>query len=69
MMSDFGDSERHVIRVPDPDVLDVGDDEGEVLVGPAEIGSASRSCLAIIIMLIIIVLMICVFLLLQPFVR
>ncbi|HWV23597.1 MAG TPA: hypothetical protein VNZ58_05365 [Thermomicrobiales bacterium] len=68
-MSDSGDNERRVIRVPDPEVVDAGDDEPEMLVGPAEIGSASRSCLAIIIMLIIIVLMICIFLILQPFVR
>lgn len=69
-MSDPGSDERRVIRVPDPTVMDDEYDDGdEVLVSPADIGSASRSCLAIIIILIIIALMICVFLLLQPFVN
>jgi hypothetical protein len=43
------------------------DDLPEGLVSPADIGSASRSCLAIIIVLIGIVLLLCVFLLVQTF--
>jgi len=66
-MSDSGDNEHRVIR--EPEILGQGDDGPEMLVGPGDIRSASRSCLAIIIMLVIIVVMICVFLLLQPFVR
>lgn len=68
-MSDTGGDERRTIRIPDPEIIETRDDEPEALVGPAEIGSASRSCLAIIIMLVIIALMICLFLVLQPFVR
>ena len=37
----------------------------EGLVSPADIGSASRSCLAIIIVLVAIVLILCVFLVVQ----
>lgn len=43
------------------------DDLPEALVSPADIGSASRSCLAIIIVLIGIVLLLCVFVLVQSF--
>lgn len=73
-MSESHDNDRRVIKVPDPTVVDPGagswqDGDEEVLVSPADIGSASRSCLAIIIILLIIALMICVFLLLQPFVN
>lgn len=68
-MSDSGINERRVIRVPEPEIIDSADDGSDVPVGPADIRSASRSCLAIIIMLMLIVLMICIFLLLQPFVR
>lgn len=73
-MSDSAENEKRVIKVPAPTVVDPGnstyhdtDDDGG-LVSPADIGSASRSCLAIIILLLVIALMICVFLLLQPFV-
>jgi hypothetical protein len=66
------DSTRRVIRVPGEarptraiDDGDTGVDEG--LVAPADLGSASRSCLAIIIVLLIIALLICAFLVLQPF--
>ena len=66
------DSTRRVIRVPGetrpPRALDDGDagvDEG--LVAPADLGSAARSCLAIIIVLLIIALLLCAFLVLQPF--
>ncbi len=38
------------------------DEEFEGLVNPADLGSASRSCLAIIIVLIVIGLLVCVFL-------
>jgi hypothetical protein len=38
------------------------DEEFEGLVNPSDLGSASRSCLAIIIVLVIIGLLICVFL-------
>jgi len=38
------------------------DDEFEGLVNPRDLGSASRSCLAIIIVLLIIGLLLCVFL-------
>ncbi len=37
-------------------------DEFEGLVAPADLGSASRSCLAIIIILLVIALLLCVFL-------
>lgn len=38
------------------------DEEFEGLVNPQDLGSASRSCLAIIIVLVIILLLLCVFL-------
>lgn len=38
------------------------DDAGEPLVATGDLGSASRSCLAIIVVLLIIVLLFCVFL-------
>ena len=38
------------------------DEEFEGLVNPQDLGSASRSCLAIIIVLIVIALLVCVFL-------
>ena len=72
-MSESHENERRVIKVPAPTVVDPGSgslyDDDEGLVSPADIGSASRSCLAIIIVLFLIVLAICVFLLLQPFVN
>ena len=43
------------------------EDVPESLVSPADIGSASRSCLAIIVVLIGIVLLLCVFLVVQTF--
>lgn len=73
-MSERNGDPREVIRVPEPDVVDSGsgddrfDDMEEVLVSPEDIGSASRSCLAIIIMLLVITLLICLFLLAQPFI-
>jgi len=61
-----GQEERTVIRVPDPDQVRASDpDEG--LVNPRDLGSASRSCLAIIIVLLAIVLLLCVFLAVQTF--
>lgn len=75
-MSDTPDNQKRVIKIPAPIVVNPGssgfgsgEDQDEGLVSPADIGSASRSCLAIIIMLLIIALAICVFLLLQPFVN
>lgn len=38
------------------------DEEFEGLVNPRDLGSASRSCLAIIIILVVIALLLCVFL-------
>ena len=73
-MSDQNGSSKRVIRVPKPTVIEPGSGEyrdiedDDVLVSPADIGSASRSCLAIIIILLVIVLLICLFLLAQPFV-
>lgn len=71
-MSDSNESGKRVIRVPSPTVVDEGGpgnsfDDEDVLVSPADIGSASRSCLAIIVILLIIILMICAFLVAQPF--
>lgn len=71
-MSGPGEPAKRVIRVPSPTVVDPGGprepyDDEDVLVSPADIGSASRSCLAIIVILMIILLMICAFLLAQPF--
>jgi hypothetical protein len=70
-MSESNEHERRVIKVPAPTVVDSGydGDDGEGMVSPADIGSASRSCLAIIIILFLIALAICLFLLLQPFVN
>lgn len=74
-MSDQNDTGKRVIRVPKPTVVDPGPggyrdiEDDDVLVSPRDIGSASRSCLAIIIILLIIVLLICLFLLAQPFVN
>lgn len=57
---------RRVIRVPDPGRDRPGDpDEG--LVNPRDLGSASRSCLAIIIVMLAILLLLCVFLTVQTF--
>lgn len=64
-MSDSRETKPTLLRVPGPTSEDV--DEG--LVSPADIGSASRSCLAIIIMLLVIAFLICLFLLLQPFIN
>jgi hypothetical protein len=50
-------------RNDDPDF----EEQPEALVSPADIGSASRSCLAIIIVLAAIVLLLCVFLAVQTF--
>lgn len=61
---DSGQDERRTIRIPDRGGDRAGDiDEG--LVKPADLGSASRSCLAIIVVLIIIVLLVCVFVAVQ----
>jgi hypothetical protein len=43
------------------------DEQPEALVSPADIGSASRSCLAIIVVLAAIVLLLCVFVAVQTF--
>ncbi|MGB3330600.1 MAG: hypothetical protein WBA46_16690 [Thermomicrobiales bacterium] len=43
------------------------DDEAMPLVSSRDLGSASRSCLAIIVVLLFIALIICVFLAIQPF--
>lgn len=65
-MTDRDDDARRVIKVPRPTNgrREMGDDEQ--LVAPADLGSASRSCLAILIVLLIIGLLICAFLVLQP---
>lgn len=47
--------------------LDDAHDQPASLVSPADIGSASRSCLAIILVLVAIVLLLCVFLVIQTF--
>lgn len=61
-----GQDERTVIGVPDPHRGDTGDlDEG--LVTPRDLGSASRSCLAIIVLLLVILLLLCVFFTVQTF--
>lgn len=55
-----------VIRVPDPDRGGTSDlDEG--LVKPRDLGSASRSCLAVIVVLLVILLLLCVFFIVQTF--
>jgi hypothetical protein len=65
-MSEPRDQRPTVLRVPGRD----GDhDVDEGLTSPADIGSASRSCLAIIIMLLVIALLVCLFLLLQPIIN
>lgn len=61
-----GQDERRTIRVPDR-ARDGADEIDEGLVEPADLGSASRSCLAIIVVLVIIVLLVCVFLVVQTF--
>jgi hypothetical protein len=76
-MSEPNENQKRVIKVPAPTVVNPGSsgfhesdlDDTEGLVSPADIGSASRSCLAIIIILLLIALAICLFLLLQPFVN
>jgi len=56
--------ERRVVRVPDPGRARASAfDEG--LVNPRDLGSASRSCLAIIIVMLAILLLLCVFLTVQ----
>lgn len=73
-MSDHDRSRDETVRTPEPEVIDPGsgddrfDDIDEVLVSPQDIRSASRSCLAIIIISLLIVFLICLFLLLQPFI-
>ncbi len=57
---------RRVIRVPEPN-RDHIDDLDEGLVNPRDLGSASRSCLAIIIALVVILLLLCVFFTVQTF--
>jgi hypothetical protein len=42
-------------------------DQPESLVSPADIGSASRSCLAIMIVVVAIILLLCVFFAVQTF--
>ncbi len=58
--------ERTVFRVPNPR-RDGLNDADEGLVNPRDLGSASRSCLAIIIVLAVILLLLCVFLTVQTF--
>jgi hypothetical protein len=67
-MSDQDDGTRRVIRVPTPEVVEPGTSDDDVLVSPADIGSASRSCLAILVVLLIIALLLCVFIVAQPFI-
>lgn len=43
------------------------EDEGAPLVSTRDLGSASRSCLAIIVVLLFIALLVCIFLAVQPF--
>ena len=50
----------------DPDVP-LEHEPPEALVSTADLGSASRSCLAIITFLVLIVLLLCVFLVVQTF--
>jgi hypothetical protein len=61
-----GRDERTVIRVPDPE-RERGEDLDEGLVNPRDLGSASRSCLAIIVVLVVILLLLCVFFTVQTF--
>ncbi|MDQ3541097.1 MAG: hypothetical protein M3440_10445 [Chloroflexota bacterium] len=58
--------ERTVFRVPDSR-RDGINDVGEGFVNRRDLGSASRSCLAIIIVLVVILLLLCVFLTVQTF--
>jgi hypothetical protein len=58
--------ERITVRVPDPE-RDRDDDLDEGLVNPRDLGSASRSCLAIIVVLVVILLLLCVFFTVQTF--
>ncbi len=58
--------ERTGFRVPNRR-RDGLDDVDEGLVHPRDLGSASRSCLAIIIVLVVILLLLCVFLTVQTF--
>jgi hypothetical protein len=73
-MTDQDDARKRVIRVPTPEVVDPGSrgpqgsSDDDVLVSPADIGSASRSCLAILVVLLIIALLLCVFIVVQPFI-
>lgn len=55
-----------VIRVPGPDRDGIADTDGG-LVKTGDLGSASRSCLAIIVALLVILLLLCVFLVVQTF--
>jgi hypothetical protein len=50
-------------REPD----DLRDEQPESLVSPADIGSASRSCLAIMVVIAAMVVLLCVFLVVQTF--
>ncbi len=63
-MSDPESNAPPKIVVPGPSPASSGDDEPqfEGLVNPRDLGSASRSCLAIIVVLLIIGLLLCVFL-------
>lgn len=58
--------EPTVFRGPDPRRDGTGD-VGEGLVNRRDLGSASRSCLAIIIVLLVILLLLCVFVAVQTF--
>jgi hypothetical protein len=57
---------RDVIRVPGPPGDGVQDPDGG-LVKTGDLGSASRSCLAIIAVLVVILLLLCVFFAVQTF--
>jgi len=64
-MSDNDPRRSGKFVVPGPPLRtgDIGtDDEFEGLVNPRDLGSASRSCLAIIVILLVIALLLCVFL-------
>lgn len=58
--------ERREISVSGPD-RDGIDDLDEGLVKPGDLGSASRSCLAIIVVLLVILILLCVFFTVQTF--
>ena len=73
-MSDQDEQARRTIRVPGETPARRRREDGErdpedLLVAPADLGSASRSCLAILIILLIIALLLCVFLVVQPMVN